>query len=65
MSSSRPNVQNIPRELRSILKAKDGYVFVIADFSQIELRIAAEYVKDEIMRDIITKERIFTNSQPP
>jgi len=55
MSSSRPNVQNIPRELRSILKAKDGYVFVIADFSQIELRIAAEYVKDEIMIDIINK----------
>jgi len=55
MSSSRPNVQNIPRELRSILKAKDGYVFVIADFSQIELRIAAEYVKDEVMIDIINK----------
>ena len=37
-----PNVQNIPRNLWSIFKAEEGYVFVIADFSQIELRIASE-----------------------
>jgi len=55
MSSSRPNVQNIPRELRGILKAKEGHVFVIADFSQIELRIAADYVKDELMISVINK----------
>lgn len=55
MSSSKPNVQNIPRELRSILKAKEGYTFVIGDFSQIELRIAADYVGDEIMISVINK----------
>jgi len=55
MSSSKPNVQNIPRDLRSILKAKRGYVFVIADFSQIELRIAADYVKDEVMISVINR----------
>ena len=55
MSSSKPNVQNIPRDLRGILKAKEGYVFVIADFSQIELRIAADYVKDEVMISVINK----------
>jgi DNA polymerase-1 len=49
MSSMNPNVQNIPRSLRRIFKAEEGNVFVIADFSQIELRIAAEYVNDESM----------------
>lgn len=55
MSASRPNVQNIPRELRNILKAKEGYTLVIGDFSQIELRIIADYVKDEIMISIINR----------
>ncbi len=49
MSSLKPNVQNIPRDLRSIFKAQEGNVFVIADFSQIELRLAAEYVNEEKM----------------
>ena len=49
MSSSNPNVQNIPRDMRSLFKASEGNMFVIADFSQIELRIAAEYVRDENM----------------
>lgn len=49
MSSYKPNVQNIPRDMRSVFKAEEGRVFVIADFSQIELRIAAEYVRDENM----------------
>ncbi len=49
MSSQSPNVQNIPRNLRSIFKAPEGHVFVIADFSQIELRLAAEYVGEDRM----------------
>ncbi len=49
MSSSNPNVQNIPRDMRSLFRAEEGKVFVIADFSQIELRIAAEYVGDPNM----------------
>lgn len=49
MSSLNPNVQNIPRDMRSLFKTSEGNAFVIADFSQIELRIAAEYVKDENM----------------
>ncbi len=49
MSSSNPNVQNIPRDMRRLFKAQEGDTFVIADFSQIELRIAAEYVGDENM----------------
>ncbi len=49
MASMNPNVQNIPRNLRSIFMAEEGNVFVIADFSQIELRIASEYVGEERM----------------
>ena len=49
MSASEPNVQNIPRDLRKIFKASEGRKLVIADFSQIELRIAAEYVNEEKM----------------
>ncbi len=49
MSSSNPNVQNIPRDMRSLFRAEEGNLFVIADFSQIELRIAAEFVGDENM----------------
>ncbi len=46
MSSSNPNVQNVPRDMRHLFMAEKGNVFVIADFSQIELRIAAEYVRE-------------------
>lgn len=49
MSSANPNIQNIPRDMRGLFKAEEGNLFVIADFSQIELRIAAEYVEDPLM----------------
>ncbi|MFN3870210.1 MAG: bifunctional 3'-5' exonuclease/DNA polymerase [Aquificaceae bacterium] len=49
MASMNPNVQNIPRHLKGIFKAEDDNLFVIADFSQIELRIASEYVGEEKM----------------
>ncbi len=49
MSSYKPNLQNIPKNLKYLFEAPDGYKFIIADYSQIELRIAAEYTKDEKM----------------
>ncbi len=49
MSSMHPNLQNITRELRVLFKGKEGKKLIVADYSQIELRIAAEYVKDENM----------------
>ncbi len=52
MSSMNPNVQNIPRSLRRIFKAEEGKILIMADFSQIELRIAAEYVNDESMINV-------------
>jgi len=49
MACAKPNVQNVPRELRAVFKAPEGRTFVVADFSQIELRIAAELVEEELM----------------
>lgn len=47
----RPNVQNIPRSpaYRSCVCADEGRVLVKADFSQIELRIAAVIARDPAM----------------
>lgn len=53
ISSTEPNLQNIPvrmelgREIRKVFVPEDGYVFVDADYSQIELRILASLSGDE------------------
>ena len=49
-SSSEPNMQNITRgELRTAFVASVGNVLVIADYSQIELRVAAYFSGDKKM----------------
>lgn len=55
MSSAKPNLQNIPSELKHLFKTPEGYSFIIADYSQIELRIAAEYTQDEKMIEAFVK----------
>ncbi len=53
ISSTEPNLQNIPirmeigRQLRKIFIPKDGFVFIDADYSQIELRVLAHISGDE------------------
>lgn len=51
MSCYGPNVQQIPRnpEFRSCFTAPSGRMLIIADYSQIELRVAAQITKDERM----------------
>jgi DNA polymerase-1 len=51
MACDHPNLQNIPRSgpLRSYIRAPEGRLFVIADYSQIELRIAAKISGDKEM----------------
>lgn len=55
-SSKAPNMQNIPRgELRSCIKARDGYKLIGADYSQIELRVAASISGEERMLEAYRK----------
>jgi DNA polymerase I-like protein with 3'-5' exonuclease and polymerase domains len=51
MTSSEPNVQNLPRAtgFRSCVTPAAGYRFIVADYSQIELRIAAQVAPDDRM----------------
>lgn len=57
ISSTEPNLQNIPMRMelgRLIRKAfipKDGYVFVDADYSQVELRVLAHLSDDKVMKN--------------
>lgn len=55
ISCTDPNLQNIPirtelgRELRKAFVAKDGFVLLDADYSQVELRVLAHMSKDKNM----------------
>jgi DNA polymerase-1 len=50
-SCSKPNIQNPPRDasFRSLFTAAPGYELVVADYSQIELRVAALVAQDRVM----------------
>ena len=53
LSSANPNLQNIPirmelgREIRKVFIPEDGFIFLDADYSQIELRVLAHMSGDE------------------
>ncbi len=55
LSSDQPNLQNIPvktengKKLRGGFVAKEGFTFVGADYSQVELRILAHLSEDDVM----------------
>lgn len=51
-TSNSPNLQNLPRrDFRSFITAGEGRAFVVADYSQIELRVAAELIGETVMQD--------------
>ena len=64
LSSNNPNLQNIPirtEKGRAIRKAfiarNEDYLFMSADYSQIELRIAASFAKDVTMIEAFRNKR--------
>ena len=62
ISSTEPNLQNIPmrmelgRQIRKVFVPKEGYEFMDADYSQIELRVLAHMSRDEKLIDAYRKE---------
>ena len=63
ISSTEPNLQNIPmrtelgRSIRKVFIPKDGYVFVDADYSQIELRVLAHMSGDKRLIEAFNEEQ--------
>ncbi|MCK6617350.1 MAG: DNA polymerase I [Cyclobacteriaceae bacterium] len=64
LSSNNPNLQNIPirtekgRQIRkAFIPRNKNYLFMSADYSQIELRIAASFAKDQTMIDAFRNKR--------
>ncbi|MFQ5736993.1 MAG: DNA polymerase I [Thermodesulfobacteriota bacterium] len=61
LSSSRPNLQNIPvrgeyaGRIREAFVAEQGFSFLSADYSQIELRLAAHMSGDPVLMDAFVK----------
>jgi len=57
LSSSNPNLQNIPirtalgREIRAAFIPRPGWELLVADYSQIELRLLAHFSGDELLME--------------
>lgn len=60
LASNDPNMQNIPTrhdewDVRQAFIPREGYKFIIADYSQIELRMLAHFSQDKHMVDTFLK----------
>lgn len=52
-SSERPNMQQVPPELRKLFKAHTGYKFVGYDMGAIEAKLIAYYTEDPVLTGLI------------
>ncbi len=71
LSSSNPNLQNIPirsevgREIRATFVPRPGWKLIVADYSQIELRLLAHMSKDKVLMDASATAKISTLAPRP
>jgi len=68
LSSSDPNLQNIPvkgvegKKIREAFVPEDGFLYISSDYSQIELRVLAHVAQDELLIDAFRNDQdIHTN----
>lgn len=74
-SCNSPNLQQVPRtkDIRGLFSGAPGMVLFEADYSQLELRIAAHYAQDKTMLNIYLHDgdihtetaKLFTNGREP
>lgn len=74
-SCNNPNLQQVPRtkDIRGLFSGSPGMILFEADYSQLELRIAAHYANDKTMLRIYNENgdihtetaRLFTNGREP
>lgn len=57
-TSSQPNLQQIPKDFRSVIGNESGHKVITADFSQIEIRVAADISKDPALISALESEDI-------
>jgi DNA polymerase-1 len=63
LSSSEPNLQNIPartdqgKQIRQAFLPAEGWTLLTADYSQVELRLLAEFCGDEALRQAFADDR--------
>lgn len=60
VSSSDPNIQQVPKDGRYIFGHMEGYKVVNVDYSQIEVRIAAQIAKDAALIERLQSDDIHT-----
>jgi len=62
--TSSPNMQNWKFELRSMLIARPGHVFVDADFDQLELRLVASMAQCRAYLEILARAAVIEPNHP-
>ena len=69
LSSEKPNLQNIPnktelgQKIRDFFVSKPNFSFIIADYSQIELRVLAHLSQDSAMIEILKNKKSDIHSE--
>jgi DNA polymerase-1 len=60
MSSSKPNLQQVPRDARSMFGGVQGRSVVSVDYSQLEIRVAAALARDGALLDVLSHDDVHT-----